>query len=67
LIILVFCLDVERLSYGLSHKKHLEELKVLKEAKPNLRKNILKAADATLIQFLCECLASRVIADSINR
>jgi hypothetical protein len=36
-------------------KNHLEELKVLQKAKPNLRKNILKAADNSLIQCLCEC------------
>ena len=36
-------------------KKHIDELKVLKKAKPKLRKSILKAADNQLIHCLCEC------------
>ncbi len=36
-------------------KKHLDELKVLKKAKPAFRKSVLKAADKDLIYCLCEC------------
>ena len=36
-------------------KRHVDELKVLKKAKPKLRQSILKAADNQLIHCLCEC------------
>ncbi len=36
-------------------KAHLDELRVLKKAKPSFRKGILKAADKQLIYCLCEC------------
>ncbi len=36
-------------------KSHLDELKVLKKAKPALRKGILKCADKQLICCICEC------------
>ena len=36
-------------------KNHIDELKVLKKAKPALRKSILKAADKDLICCLSDC------------
>lgn len=36
-------------------KNNLDELKVLKKAKPSLRKSILKSADKDLICCLSEC------------
>ncbi len=36
-------------------KKHLHTLKLLKTAKPKLRKSLLAQSDNDLIQCLCEC------------
>jgi len=36
-------------------KKHLEVLKLLKNAKPKLRQSIVASAENDLVQCICEC------------